>query len=238
MSDHILQLPGGGAVLARGKVLQRYVDHVQGLAKVMAGRGDQFGFSPAFIPGCLVQSIQQLTIQEVCTVTVLAGPGAHHANDVGRGQKEQIGGEGGAGHAVQQLDHQYGVIEAIDRKTSNKPKSQQLADALKANVPIIVVTIQTFPYAMEAIITEQTLKDRKFAVVIDEAHTSQTGSTAQGLRAALSLDEKTKLEEMTVGFGQMPFLDQPFDLGDLGGQPLRRLVDRLRRLYGGSFFCS
>ena len=100
--------------------------------------------------------------------------------------------------AVQQLDHQYGVIEAIDRKTSNKPKSQQLADALKVKVPIIVVTIQTFPYAMEAIITEQTLKDRKFAVIIDEAHTSQTGSTAQGLRAALSLDEKTKLEEMTV----------------------------------------
>lgn len=100
--------------------------------------------------------------------------------------------------AVQQLDHQYGVIEAIDRKTSSKPKSQQLAEALLAKVPIIVVTIQTFPYAMEAIITEKTLKDRKFAVIIDEAHTSQTGSTAQGLRAALSLDEKTKLEEMTV----------------------------------------
>ena len=29
--------------------------------------------------------------------------------------------------AVQQLDHQYGVIEAIDRKTSNKPKSQHLS---------------------------------------------------------------------------------------------------------------
>lgn len=100
--------------------------------------------------------------------------------------------------AVQQLDHQSGVIEAIDRKTSNKPKSQQLAEALLAKTPIIVVTIQTFPYAMEAIITEKTLKDRNFGVIIDEAHTSQTGSTAQGLRAALSLDEKTKLEDMTV----------------------------------------
>jgi len=100
--------------------------------------------------------------------------------------------------AVQQLDHQWGVIDAIDRNTSNKPKSQQLAEALKNKTPIIVVTIQTFPYAMEAILTEQTLKDRKFAVIIDEAHTSQTGSTAQGLRAALSLDEKTKLEEMGI----------------------------------------
>jgi len=100
--------------------------------------------------------------------------------------------------AVQQLDHQYGVIEAIDRKTSSKPKSKQLAEALLAKTPIIVVTIQTFPHAMEAIITEKTLSDRKFAVIIDEAHTSQTGSTAQGLRSALSLDEKVKLESLTV----------------------------------------
>lgn len=100
--------------------------------------------------------------------------------------------------AVQQLDHQYGVIEAIDRKTSNKPKSQQLADAMRNNVPIIVVTIQTFPFAMEAIITDMSLKDRNFAVIIDEAHTSQTGSTAQGLRAALSIESKEELENMTV----------------------------------------
>lgn len=100
--------------------------------------------------------------------------------------------------AVQQLDHQYGVIEAIDRSTSNKPKSQQLAEALLKKTPIIVVTIQTFPFAMEAILTEQSLKDRRFAVIIDEAHNSQTGSTAQGLRAALSLDDKVKLEEMSV----------------------------------------
>lgn len=100
--------------------------------------------------------------------------------------------------AVQQLDHQYGVIEAIDRKTSNKPKSQQLSDAMRNNVPIIIVTIQTFPHAMEAIITDMSLKDRNFAVIIDEAHTSQTGSTAQGLRAALSIDSKEELEKMTV----------------------------------------
>jgi type I restriction enzyme R subunit len=42
------------------------------------------------------------------------------------------------------------------------------------------------------------LKDLNFAVIIDEAHTSQTGSTAQGLRAALSLESKDILEEMTT----------------------------------------
>lgn len=101
--------------------------------------------------------------------------------------------------AVKQLDHQFGVIENIESNArGGKSKSNRLADALKQGVPIIVVTIQTFPFAMEAIITEQSLKDRHFAVIIDEAHTSQTGSTAQGLRAALSLDSKEKLENMTI----------------------------------------
>lgn len=100
--------------------------------------------------------------------------------------------------AVQQIDHQFGVICAIDRQKSSLSKSKQLAEALMKGTPIIVVTIQTFPYAMEAIITEKSLSDRQFAVIIDEAHTSQTGSNAQGLRAALSLDAKTKMEEMTV----------------------------------------
>jgi len=101
--------------------------------------------------------------------------------------------------AVKQIDHQFGVIETIDaNKMGGDSKSKRLAEALKRGVPIIVVTIQTFPYAMEAIITEQSLKARSFAVIIDEAHTSQTGSTAQGLRAALALDTKAKLEEMTL----------------------------------------
>lgn len=101
--------------------------------------------------------------------------------------------------AVKQLDHQFGVIETIEaNQRGGQSKSNRLAEALKQGVPIIVVTIQTFPFAMEAIITEQSLKDRNFAVIIDEAHTSQTGSTAQGLRAALSLDTKDKLEDMTI----------------------------------------
>lgn len=101
--------------------------------------------------------------------------------------------------AVKQLDHQFGVIETISENLrGGKSKSNRLADALKKGVPIIVVTIQTFPYAMEAIITEQSLKDRNFAVIIDEAHTSQTGSTAQGLRAALSLDSKVQLDQMSL----------------------------------------
>ena len=99
--------------------------------------------------------------------------------------------------AIQQIDHQMGVVKAIDRESSPLPKSQQLAEALKARTPIIVVTIQTFPYAMEAILSETSLKERNFALVIDEAHTSQTGSSASKLRATLALDKDEDLASMT-----------------------------------------
>ena len=89
--------------------------------------------------------------------------------------------------AVKQIDHQFGVIAAIDRQKSSKSKSKQLAEALIAGTPIIVVTIQTFPYALEAIVTEPKLRDRHFAVIIDEAHASQTGTNAAKLQTALSM---------------------------------------------------
>ncbi len=100
--------------------------------------------------------------------------------------------------AVKQIDHQFGVIAAIDRQKSSKSKSQQLADALLAGTPIIVVTIQTFPYAMEAIVTDKTLKGKNFAVIIDEAHNSQTGSTAAKLQTALAMSGNGKMASLTV----------------------------------------
>lgn len=100
--------------------------------------------------------------------------------------------------AVQQIDHQKGMIAAIDREKTSKSKSEQLTEALTKGTPIIVVTIQTFPFAMEAILTETTLKDKNFAVIIDEAHTSQTGNTASQLQATLALSSKKDMADMTV----------------------------------------
>jgi len=99
--------------------------------------------------------------------------------------------------AIGQIDHQMGVVRAIERESSPLPKSQQLAEALIQRAPIIVVTLQTFPYAMEAILSETSLKDRKFAVIIDEAHTSQTGTSASKLRAVLALDAGQDMASMT-----------------------------------------
>jgi type I restriction enzyme R subunit len=100
--------------------------------------------------------------------------------------------------AVKQIDHQFGVIAAIDRKKSSKSKSKQLSEALLSGTPIIVVTIQTFPYAMEAIVTEKGLKNKSFAVIIDEAHASQTGTTASKLQTALAMSGKGKMALLTV----------------------------------------
>src|SRR5699024_4512683 len=100
--------------------------------------------------------------------------------------------------AVQQFDDQAGVVAAIGREKGGESKSKQLAAKLLKGTPIIVVTIQTFPYAMEAIITDDALRDENFAVIIDEAHSSQTGTSASKLQATLALSGKPDLESMDV----------------------------------------
>ncbi|CAG9182959.1 type I restriction endonuclease subunit R [Cupriavidus respiraculi] len=100
--------------------------------------------------------------------------------------------------AVQQIDHQHDMIAAIGDKDTGRSKSAELAEALERQTPIIVVTIQTFPYAMEQILTNGKLADRNFAVIIDEAHTSQTGTAASKLQATLALRDANAMEGLTV----------------------------------------
>ncbi|WP_017429933.1 type I restriction endonuclease subunit R [Vreelandella jeotgali] len=100
--------------------------------------------------------------------------------------------------AVKQIDHQSGMIAAIDRSKGSESKSKKLAKALTQGTPIVVVTLQTFPYAMEAMVTDDRLKDSRFAVIIDEAHNSQTGTDAAKLQAALSLSSQDDMANMDV----------------------------------------
>lgn len=106
--------------------------------------------------------------------------------------------------AIQQIEHQAGVVCAIDRQQSSLPKSQQLAKAMLDGVPIIVCTLQTFPYAQKAILGETSLRDRRFAIIIDEAHSSTGGSTADDLRYVLTgqsedeWDRLSKEERLSV----------------------------------------
>lgn len=98
--------------------------------------------------------------------------------------------------AITQIEHQNGVVCAIDRQVSNKPKSQQLAEAILNGTPIIVVTLQTFPWAQKLILAEKSLKDRRFAIIIDEAHSSTSGSTADDLRYVLTGQSEEEWEKM------------------------------------------
>jgi len=89
---------------------------------------------------------------------------------------------------VAQFEQTDGVVQKIDRDT------HQLTAALAANVPIIITTIQKFPYVMHSIQTKAKhgehisldTEGKRFAVIVDEAHSSQTGETASELRQVLN----------------------------------------------------
>lgn len=89
--------------------------------------------------------------------------------------------------AIYQIEHKSGVVVPIRGNAGSK--SAELTTALAARTPIIIVTIQTFPFALKAIAESQALKGRNFAIIADEAHSSQTGSTANKLKKVLSAEE-------------------------------------------------
>lgn len=90
---------------------------------------------------------------------------------------------------IYQLEHKHGVVEKIDKD------SNQLADSIKGGTRIIISTLQKFPFIIEKV---GELKERKYAVIIDEAHSSTAGESMASLREVLSantLDEAIKLDE-------------------------------------------
>lgn len=86
---------------------------------------------------------------------------------------------------IYQFEHADGVVGKINRKEGDGSKSEQLAAALVKSQPIIIVTIQTFPFVLKAIEDSSILKSRRYAIIADEAHSSQTGSTARQLKEVL-----------------------------------------------------
>jgi type I restriction enzyme, R subunit len=95
---------------------------------------------------------------------------------------------------IYQFEHKRGVVEKIDES------SRQLAEALENGVPIIITTLQKFPFVSRQLLrmaeergVESTgvLTTKRFAVIIDEAHSSQSGETAADLKEVLG-GEKLK----------------------------------------------
>jgi type I restriction enzyme R subunit len=84
-----------------------------------------------------------------------------------------------------------GVVATI--KSEGASKSGQLAEALSAGKKIIVCTIQTFPFALEEVRKVAATEGKRFAVIADEAHSSQTGEAAAKLKLVLSPEELAEL---------------------------------------------
>ena len=87
-------------------------------------------------------------------------------------------------NTVYQFDHVDGVVKKIDKN------AQQLKDAINDGVPIIITTLQKFPVIYKEVKSD----NKRFAIIIDEAHSSQTGDAAKKLKHALADTEKI-LEE-------------------------------------------
>lgn len=85
------------------------------------------------------------------------------------------------------FDHKDGLVETIDEKKTSK----DLRDAINDGKKIIITTLQKFPVIYEEIDDN---KGRSFAIIVDEAHSSQTGNSAKKLKVALS-DIKQALKE-------------------------------------------
>ena len=93
-------------------------------------------------------------------------------------------------NTIYQFEHKTGVVEKIDENT------QQLAQALSGGTPIIITTLQKFPFISQALSTLEkkgsgvkiSTAGKRFAVIVDEAHSSQSGETASELRGMLNKD--------------------------------------------------
>lgn len=83
---------------------------------------------------------------------------------------------------IYQFEHIPGVVQKISEKAEGA-KSAQIAAALDNETSkIIIATLQTFPFVLERL---GDTKDRRYAVVVDEAHSSQSGESAAALKRAL-----------------------------------------------------
>lgn len=95
--------------------------------------------------------------------------------------------------AIFSFERTTGVVATISSESG--AKSAQLAEALAGGKKIVVCTIQTFPFALQAVQELAASKGKRFAVIADEAHSSQTGQAAAKLKEVLSAEELAELND-------------------------------------------
>jgi type I restriction enzyme R subunit len=134
--------------------------------------------------------------------------------------------------AIYQIEHAQGVVKAIDQD------SKQLASALIDGTKIVVTTLQKFPFVLRGLLHaagaesldspdeeakakakawEAEIGKRRYALIVDEAHSSQTGETARELKAILGanngdvnddeeFDWEDRLNQVMASRGRQPNL--------------------------------
>ncbi len=108
--------------------------------------------------------------------------------------------------AIYQIEHAQGVVKAIDQD------ARQLADALIDGTKIVITTLQKFPFVLRGLLHaagaenqdqasdeekaqakawQAAIAARRYAVIVDEAHSSQTGETARELKSILGVNAQS-----------------------------------------------
>lgn len=120
-------------------------------------------------------------------------------------------------NTIYQFDHKQGVVEKIEEDT------RQLVKALANGSPIVITTLQKFPFIAETLekLREETsegvtisTRDKQFAVIVDEAHSSQSGESAMGLKGVLNAD---RIKEDATVYAVEHGLDEDEDADHLAG---------------------
>ncbi len=112
--------------------------------------------------------------------------------------------------AIYQIEHAQGVVKAIDEN------SKQLAEALVDGTKIVITTLQKFPFILRGLLHiagaddpdkpdeaaiakakewQEAIAARRYAVIVDEAHSSQTGETARELKRILGAGTEQGAED-------------------------------------------
>ena len=95
--------------------------------------------------------------------------------------------------AIMAFERTQGVVAVVTGEGASK--SRELAEALAGGKKIVVCTLQTFPFALEEVRKLAASKGKRFAVIADEAHSSQTNETAAKLKLVLSAAELAELDD-------------------------------------------
>lgn len=104
---------------------------------------------------------------------------------------------------IYDFDHTPGLVQKIDEK------SDQLAQALQGGVPIIISTIHKFGFIQDKI---ESLPDRRYAVIVDEAHSSQSGEMAVKVKEMLSSADDPKAAAAAAREAEIEALTAPDQL--------------------------